>query len=148
MPSKVKDVCRLSSVRAAFRVVGATLILSGCAQLGQHTGFEAVKNTTQERIGKEVLWAKSDADRELISQKTSQLLSQPLSVDDAVQLALLNNKKLQASFYELGISEANVVAASRLPNPRERHERYGRHGNASARKYLADDDRRRPIRLR
>jgi outer membrane protein TolC len=101
-----------------FSIVSAALALSACAQLGQRTAFEAVKNSTHERIGKEVLWTKSEADRELVSQKTAKLLSQPLTVDDAVQIALLNNKKLQTSFYELGISEANLVAASRLPNPR------------------------------
>ena len=40
-----------------------------------------------------------------------------LTVDDAVQVALLNNRGLQASFQELGITEAEVVQASRLPNP-------------------------------
>jgi outer membrane protein TolC len=38
-------------------------------------------------------------------------------VDDAVQVALLNNRGLQATFQELGIAEADLVQASRLPNP-------------------------------
>jgi hypothetical protein len=39
-------------------------------------------------------------------------------VDDAVQVALLNNRGLQAcGFQELGITEAEVVQAGRLPNP-------------------------------
>jgi len=35
-----------------------------------------------------------------------------------VQIALLSNKGLQASLFELGISEAEVVQAGRLPNPK------------------------------
>jgi outer membrane protein TolC len=38
-------------------------------------------------------------------------------MDDAVQIALLNNRGLQASYGELGISEADLVQAGRLPNP-------------------------------
>ena len=45
-------------------------------------------------------------------------LKTPMDADCAVQIALLNNKGLQASFYELGISEADVVQAGRLPNPK------------------------------
>ena len=47
----------------------------------------------------------------------AELLAQPLSMDDAVQLALLNNRGLQAAFFELGIGEADLVQAGRLPNP-------------------------------
>jgi len=41
----------------------------------------------------------------------------PLSADDAVQVALLNNRGLQAAFHEMGITEADFVQAGRLPNP-------------------------------
>jgi outer membrane protein TolC len=45
-------------------------------------------------------------------------LRHALSAEDAVQIALLNNRALQASFEELGISEADLVQSGRLPNPR------------------------------
>jgi outer membrane protein TolC len=45
------------------------------------------------------------------------LLRQPLSIDAAVQIALLNNRGLQARLQQLGITEAEVSQASRLPNP-------------------------------
>lgn len=46
------------------------------------------------------------------------MLQLPLVARDAVQIALLNNRSLQASFEELGISEADLVQSGRLPNPR------------------------------
>jgi hypothetical protein len=64
-----------------------------------------------------VRWARSDADVDTIAQARGELLAKPLSVDDAVQVALLNNRGLQADFQELGITEAEVVQAGRLPNP-------------------------------
>ena len=39
------------------------------------------------------------------------------SADHAVQIALLNNKGLQAAYNELGVSEARFVQASLPPNP-------------------------------
>ena len=98
-------------------LVPVALALGGCASFSQDGGFNSVEKTTQERIGKELKWAKTDADRSAIDQRVAELLGKPLSVDDAVQIALLNNKGLQASFYELGISEADLVQAGRLPNP-------------------------------
>ena len=95
----------------------ALMALSGCAMLSSDGGFGPVAQTAQDRLGKDVKWARSDADRDAIDQRVAQLLAQALSADDAVQIALLNNRGLQASFAELGISEADRVQAGRLPNP-------------------------------
>ena len=91
--------------------------LGGCATFSEDGGFGTVERTAKERIGKSVKWARTDADRDAIDQRVAQLLGQALSVDDAVQVALLNNKGLQADFYDLGISEADLVQAGRLRNP-------------------------------
>jgi hypothetical protein len=45
------------------------------------------------------------------------LLAKPLTVSSAVQIALINNRGLQAAFNELGISEAQMVEASLPPPP-------------------------------
>jgi outer membrane protein TolC len=110
----------ISSAHSTTRLAIAPLALfalSGCATLSADGGFGAVEQTAKDRLGKEVKWARSDADRDAIDKRVAQLLAQPLSVEDAVQIALLNNKGLQASFSELGISEADMVQAGRLPNP-------------------------------
>lgn len=103
------------------RLLIATLIaltLAGCASFSQDGGFNAIEQTARERLGKELRWVKSADDQNTVDQRVAELLSRPLTVDDAVQIALLNNKGLQASFSELGISEADLVQAGRLPNPR------------------------------
>ena len=92
-------------------------LLSGCASFSTDGGFALVEKTTKDRLGKEVQWARSEVDQDRIDKRVGELLSKPLTVDDAVQVALLNNRGLQASFQELGISEADVVQAGRLPNP-------------------------------
>ena len=95
----------------------AALSLSGCATFSPDGGFDSVEKTAQTRLNKDVVWARSAADQERILQRVDELLKSPLNVDDAVQVALLNNRGLQASFADLGITEAEVVQAGRLPNP-------------------------------
>jgi outer membrane protein TolC len=91
--------------------------LSGCASFSTDGGFGPVAQTTRERLGQEATWQRSDADRERAAIRVAELLKQPLGADAAVQIALLNNRGLQAAFHELGIAEADVVQAGRLPNP-------------------------------
>ncbi len=106
----------LSSRLTIFLIISLTL--SGCATFSKDGGFDTVQNITKERTGKDVQWVKSDEDRDKVQSRIDELLKKPLDVNDAVQIALLNNKGLQASFYELGVSEADLVQAGRLPNPR------------------------------
>lgn len=102
---------------ALHALLGALLLLAGCASLSPDAGFAAVEQAAKERLGKELRWARSDADQGAIDKRVAELLARPLTVDDAVQVALLNNRGLQATFQELGITEAEVVQAGRLPNP-------------------------------
>lgn len=92
-------------------------VFAGCASFSTDGGFASVEQTAQSRLGKELRWARSPADQEAIDKRVAELLAKPLTVDDAVQVALLNNRGLQASFQELGINEAELVQAGRLPNP-------------------------------
>jgi outer membrane protein TolC len=105
------------SPRRALLIALVPLLLAGCAGFTPDGGFGAVEQTARERLGKEVKWTRSDADREAVANRVGELLAAPLSVDDAVQLALLNNRGLQAAFFDLGISEAELVRAGRLQNP-------------------------------
>ena len=51
------------------------------------------------------------------SDPTLRLLQKELSVDTAVQIALLNNRDLQGSYASLGIAQADLVEAGLLENP-------------------------------
>ena len=98
-------------------LLAVAAVLSGCASFSPDGGFGAVEQVSKERLGKDVRWARSEAEQAGIDQRVAELLARPLSADDAVQLALLNNPGLQAAFFELGIGEADLVRAGRLPNP-------------------------------
>ena len=95
----------------------AAIALGGCAGFSADGGFGTVEQAARERLGKDARWAKSDAERADVDARVGALLAEPLTADAAVQVALLNNRRLQAAFDELGMAEAEFVQAGRLPNP-------------------------------
>lgn len=94
-----------------------SLFLAGCATFSQDGGMDAVSAITKERTGQAVRVARSESDRSEIEAATGEMLAKPLTADSAVQIALLNNRGLQASLADLGIAEADLVRASRIGNP-------------------------------
>ena len=102
---------RLAALLTSAAFVG------GCTSFSPDGGFAPVQQTAKDRLGKDLQWARSDTDRDTIDKRVRELLAKPLSIDDAVQIALLNNRGLQAMYHELGIAEADLVQAGRLPNP-------------------------------
>jgi len=103
---------------AACSALASALMLAACAQFSQDGGFDAVAHTAATRIGQTALWKRTPEEQARAERDTARLLERPLSADDAVRIALLNNGSLQAAFAELGIAEADVVESGRLPNPR------------------------------
>ena len=95
----------------------STLLLAGCASFTKDGGFTAIEQASQQQLDKQVTWVKTPEQRSQVAERVAELLAEPLTADAAVQIALLNNPGLQASFDELGISEAERVQAGRLPNP-------------------------------
>jgi outer membrane protein TolC len=105
---------RATALAAALTVA----LLGGCTTFSQDGGFGAVESAARERgLKQEVKWIKTDRDAEQARAAVRQLLAAPLTADAAVQIALLNNRELQATYSELGIAEADLVQAGRLRNP-------------------------------
>lgn len=100
-------------------LTGLSLWLGGCASSNPHAGFEQVQQLTQSQgqLAQDAPWQRSPEDQAQAQARVASLLAKPLSADDAVQIALLNNRGLQAAYFELGASEAELAQASRLPNP-------------------------------
>jgi len=95
----------------------AAFMLSGCASFSPDGGAGKVSELTQERTGRSITLQRTAADVDSAGARVSELLRQPLTPGSAVEIALLNNRGLQAGFAELGIAEADRVRAGRLANP-------------------------------
>jgi len=92
----------------------SVVFLAGCASLSSDGGLNDVSALTQNRIGQSASFTKESNANDA---KVQELLGQPLSAESAVQIALLNNPALRASFAELGVAEADFVQAGRMRNP-------------------------------
>jgi outer membrane protein TolC len=92
----------------------SAIFLAGCASLSSDGGLNDVSSLTQNRIGQAAQFKKDISNNDVHIQA---LLGKPLTVESAVQIALLNNSALKASFAELGVAEADFVQAGRMRNP-------------------------------
>lgn len=106
----------LAAVRRASAAVLA-LLLTACAGPVADRAFESVSANTQARIGQTPVWIRSEEDEAQVRQQLDTILSRPLGPDEAVRVALLNNRRLQGSFAELGIGAADLTASWRPANP-------------------------------
>ncbi len=91
--------------------------LSGCATFSPDGGMAVVAGVAGETIKKDVVSIRSGEDAEWARSAVQRLLRRPLTVDTAVQVALLNNRGLQAAYNELALAEADFVQESLPPNP-------------------------------
>jgi len=98
---------------SALAACAALSLLAGCASFSPDGGMSRVNSLTRERIG----YAVDRADPGTPSPQVARLLAAPLDADAAVQVALLNNRRLQVALAQLGIAEADLVQAGRLRNP-------------------------------
>lgn len=98
-------------------IAAASLLLAGCASFSPDGGFGKVSQLTQERTGQGVALQRSQEDAQTAQNRVAELLQAALTADAAVEVALLNNRGLQAKFGDLGIAESELVRAGRLKNP-------------------------------
>jgi len=105
---------RLKSLLAFISLI---LFVSGCASLDARPAFEAVQKGAQDRIGHTVRWNQGTKEHAFVATEVRHLLAEKLTEDQAVQIALLNNPRLQGTYERLGIAQANLVQAGLLRNP-------------------------------
>jgi cobalt-zinc-cadmium efflux system outer membrane protein len=93
------------------------LFFSGCTSMTLDAGFDGIKATLERRSANQIYWNNgTELDKEA-SEKLHSLLKRKLTADEAVQIALLNNRDLQAIYSDLGVAQADLVQAGLLGNP-------------------------------
>lgn len=105
-------------------LISLPLVLAACATAvpdiytAPKAGFAAVSGQTSAAIGKRTAFAQTQAENEAIQREVRALVQgKTLSADTAVQVALLNNKGLQASYAEIGLSAATAWQEATPVNP-------------------------------
>ncbi len=96
----------------------ALLLLGGCTAVPGDAGFADVRRTASARLpGEQVQWNRGTPDDKRETDAVARLIESPLAAESAVQIALLNNPRLQAEYERLGVSQAALVQAGLLANP-------------------------------
>ena len=94
----------------------ASIFLNSCSTNPRLSSWSNFRDEMQIKTQFQV---EKNADNNQAAQDTiASLLAKPLTVDAAVQIALLNNPGLQATLEELGIAQADLVQAGLLSNPK------------------------------
>ena len=105
-------------------VLSMPLFLSGCVSAAQYAasdaGFINVSAKTSEATGKQVIWVQNRVEAQATQARVKTLMaaSKVLDAETAVQVALLNNKGLQAAYADLGEAAATAWQSTMLVNPR------------------------------
>jgi cobalt-zinc-cadmium efflux system outer membrane protein len=95
----------------------SALTLSACASTSAAPAFKDASTLAAERTGYRAVWRTGTAEDDEADKKINELLANELTVDAAVQIALLNNRTLPAEYEELGVAQAELVQAGLLKNP-------------------------------
>jgi outer membrane protein TolC len=120
---KLHSLAVAHQLRAARRLFGAkaalasAMLLSACTWFSPDAGMGVVATIAQQELKKDVATIRSSDEAEAAAATVRRLLGRALTADAAVQIALLNNRGLQAAYDELAIADAERVGQSLPPNP-------------------------------
>jgi len=106
-----------TSVVGGAVVVVTGVLLSGCAVVRTDQDFAALRTAVSQRTGAQPKWYALSPEDAQVQNRTREVLSGELTVESAVELALLNNRRLQAGYEDLGVARADLVQAGLLMNP-------------------------------
>ncbi len=93
------------------------LLLGGCSFTAPDAAIEAIHKDVKERSGVSPDWEVEKRGAEEIEKLLGEKLSGEMSIDDAVAVSLLNNRKLSALYQQLGVARSDLVAARLPENP-------------------------------
>jgi cobalt-zinc-cadmium efflux system outer membrane protein len=92
-------------------------VFGGCASTSATGAFRDSSALAESRTGYRAIWRTGGPEDHEADKKIAELFSKELTIDAAVQIALLNNRSLQAEYEELGVAQAELVQAGLLKNP-------------------------------
>jgi outer membrane protein TolC len=103
--------------RRGIAALAGALTLAACQTFSPDGGLSVASDTARNELRKDIVSIQSEDDAAAVRARLRHLTGRTLTADAAVQIALLNNRGLQAAYNELGIAEAVRVRQSLPPNP-------------------------------
>ena len=101
----------------------AALVLTGCASVNIDEAISATNNATGEFTAGKLVLSRTQQQHQAREKLAQELLDQPLSADDAVQLALANSPAVQTLLAQSWADMAAANQSGRIANPMFTFER-------------------------
>lgn len=104
-------------------VVTLPLLVSGCVSADggfePQFGFDRVSQETSSKLGKQAVWVQDRAASDGVRARVRSLVhKKTIGAETAVQVALLNNRGLQAAYADVGMAVADLWQEGLPANPR------------------------------
>lgn len=103
--------------RRSIAALGSALALAACQTFSPDGGLSVASDVAGKELRKDVVFIQTEDDASAVRARVRHMIGRTLTAEAAVQIALLNNRGLQAAYNELGIAEAVRVRQSLPPNP-------------------------------
>ena len=111
--TKIRVLNRVASL--ACPSLAVLVVSVGCATVNPKPDYDRTRALIERSTG--VAESYSPEEDELLADELSAYLSDGLTLDEATRIALLNNRKLQAAFFDIGMARADWVQSGLLSNP-------------------------------
>lgn len=108
------ELPKMKRMRDRFRFLTVAMASIGSFALCQPA---PVEQTVTARTGFQVIRSGDPTADQAVADAISRMLHGTLTRDKAVQIALLNNRRLQARFADIGVANADLIEAGLLKNP-------------------------------
>ena len=93
------------------------LLSAGCIAFSPDGGLSEASNASIDQFGTAAHLNKTEDDVVKSKERVRQLIKKPLTINAAIEIALINNRSLQAEYNRLGAAEAIMQRNSLPPNP-------------------------------
>jgi cobalt-zinc-cadmium efflux system outer membrane protein len=110
------DMTSRGKLKRGF-AVGLLAFVPACAHMEKERGHDSVDELVRARTGYHTGWQHGSPEAKQIAERMKMLLQGGLTREHAVEIALLNNPRLQETYDELDVSQADLVQAGLLSNP-------------------------------
>ena len=112
----MRNILLLKRVAMVTCSSSAVLAVSvGCATVNPKPDYDRTRTLIEQSTG--VAESYCPEEDGLSPDELSAYLSDGLTLDEAVRIVLLNNRKLQAAFFDIGMARADWVQSGLLANP-------------------------------
>ena len=103
---------------SALALIAVASSFAGCASAPRDAGFGDVQRAVAASTGQQVAWdPQQPVDEPQDAAAIASLLTEPLTADRAVEIALHHNRDLLATLEGLGIARADLLQARTVRNP-------------------------------